>query len=398
MNKKINIYIYGEPGEYDEYNPAYVCSKEFVKEILYIIADKEPFSVCKKDIISKLKMEEETFDSIISSLKLINALEVKEDSYKLNFTVFLEKDMPLMDKVFSNIGEIVGSSIIRNKEKIYEKLTELTSYSCFNKERLLYHVICDNIFDGTAFQFFMDRNIFTSSKIQPGNRDYIIYGYEDNEKVEEHSDGLLCSSNNYRSKSFGFNSFGDSDGVRKDMFRFFRRVMNALGTATPFEDLNLAYIKLIEERNNEIAESCGKLICDVIEKETRLSELIVSQKDLANFLEKLGYLHIDKNKGTLSCSVPIFKDTDNKVIDEISEIILNDICNTVKASFDKFESEAADLTAIKHGIDNKEISVELWHQVFGETNEYLVKKGFVDTPEYKKGEGRYLRSFVIKNK
>lgn len=200
------------------------------------------------------------------------------------------------------------------------------------------------------------------------------------------------------SKSFGFNSFGDSDGVRKDIFRFFRRVMNALGTATPFEDLNLAYIKLIEERNNETAESCGKLICGVIEKEIGLSELTDSQKDLANFLEELGYLHIDEDKDRISCSVPIFRDPDNKVIDEISEIILNDICDTVKASFDKFESEAADLTAIKHGIDIKEISVELWHQVFGETNEYLVKKGFVDTPEYKKGEGRYLRSFVIKNK
>lgn len=398
MNKKINIYIFGESGEYDEYNPAYVCSKEFVPEILYLIACNKPFSISKKDIVKKLKIDEETFDSIIDSLKLINAIDTRNDKYKLNFTVFLEKDIPLMDKLFSSVGEDVGNKIIENRQLIYEKAARLASYPDFSKERLLYHVICDSIFDGTAFGFFAEKNIFTSSKIQPGNREYMIYGYEDNEKVEGHSNGLLCSSNNYRSESFAFNSFGDSDGDRKDMFRFFRKTERALGKATPFNDLNLSYIKLIEGRNNEIAETCGKLICSIAEKETEFSRLSDNEKDLADFLIKLGYLYIDQKSAIISSSVPIFKDADNKVIAEISEIILSGICDTVKSAFKEFERKASDLTAVKHGIDINEIAVELWHQVFGFANEYLVKKGFVEAPEYKKGEGRYLRSFIIGDK
>ncbi len=395
MNKKINVYFFGETGIYDEYNPAYVCNKELVPEVLYIIADNNPYSISKKEIIKELNIDEEVFNNIINSLKLINAIDIKDDKYKLNFTVFLEKDMPLMDEYFLNIGEVVGEKIIEKKHLIYEKISKLTNYTSFNKERLLYHIICDRIFDGIAFDIFKEKNIFSPSKIQAGNRDYIIFGYEDSDKVEGHSDGILCSSNNYKSESFVFNSFGDSDGIRKDMFRFFRKVIKTLESTTPFNDLNLAYIKLIEDKNNEIAEKCGELIWKSFKDEINLLKLSDSEKKLINFLNKLGYLYIDEDNSTISCNVPVFENADEKIINDLSEIILSDICDVVKTTFEMFEENAINLTAIKHKVNIEEIAIELWHQVFGFTNEYLVERGFVEAPEYKEGEGRYLRSFSI---
>lgn len=398
MNKKINVYFFGETGVYDEYSPVYVFNKQLAPEILYIIADNEPFSISRKEIIKELKIDEEVFNNIINSLKLINAIDIKADRYKLNFTVFLEKDMIIMDEQFLNIGKVVGEKVIKRKHLIYEKISKLTNYPDFNKERLLYHVICDSIFDGTAFEFFAEKNILSYSKIEFRNRDYIIMGYEDNEKVEGHSNVLLCSSNNYRSESFIFNSFGDSDGIRKDMFRFFRKAIKSLESATPFNDLNFAYIKLIEDKNNEIAEKCGELILKSFKSKLNLFQLSNNEKDLINFLNNLGYLHIDEKNNTISCNVPVFENVDVKIIDELSEIILNDICDVVKTTFEKFEENATNLTAIKHKVNIKEIAIELWHQVFGFTNEYLVERGFVEPPEYKKGEGRYLRSFSINRK
>jgi hypothetical protein len=306
--------------------------------------------------------------------------------------------MSLLDKYFLNIGKIIGERIIEKKQIIYEKIFQLSSYPNFSKERLLYHIICDNIFDGTAFQFFTERGIFLHSKAQPGNRDYIIFGYEDSEIVELHSNGLLCSSNNYRSKNFIFNSFGDSDGERRDMYRFFRKAIKSLESATPFNDLNLAYIKLIEYRNKEIAESCGELIRNISESKMDFSKLSYHDKDIAYFLYSLGYIQIDEDNNTLLCNTPIFEKVDNEIINEISEIILSDIYSVVKTTFEDFEKNATSLTAIKHKVNIKEISIELWHQVFGFTNEYLVKQEFIEKPEYKQGEGRYLRSFGIKDK
>lgn len=105
MNKKLDIYFFGDNGSYDEFNPGYVCSKEF--------------------------------DCIIESLKRINAIDIIENKYKLNFPVFLEEDMPLLDKYFEDIGEVIGNKIIEIKEQIYEKISKLSNYSSFPMVQLL---------------------------------------------------------------------------------------------------------------------------------------------------------------------------------------------------------------------------------------------------------------------
>ncbi|MBU4487419.1 MAG: hypothetical protein KKD38_10880, partial [Candidatus Delongbacteria bacterium] len=207
--------------------------------------------------------------------------------------------------------------------------------------------------------------------------------------------GILCSSNNYSTEKFVFNSFGDSDGSRKDMFRFFRKVQKILEDATPFKDLNLAYIKILEDKNREVAEKCGKLVWKSFKNEINYFQLSDSEKNLADFLIELDYLQIRKGNKELLCNVPVFENDDYKIIDEISEIILNDIYEIVKITFEKFHEKATNFTAIKHKVDFKEISIELWHQVFGFTNEYLAEKGFVQSPIYKENEGRYLKSLNI---
>ena len=51
------------------------------------------------------------------------------------------------------------------------------------------------------------------------------------------------------------------------------------------------------------------------------------------------------------------------------------------------------LSAIAHGVDVRDIANEIYHLIFGETNEILVRSGLVSTPPYYPGEGRYFRSF-----
>jgi hypothetical protein len=53
------------------------------------------------------------------------------------------------------------------------------------------------------------------------------------------------------------------------------------------------------------------------------------------------------------------------------------------------------LSAIKHKVDIKEIANELWHQVFGSINEYLVEKNFFERPNYIDGQGRFFQSIYI---
>ncbi len=393
--KRLNLYYFGDIGVYDKYNPAYVCDENFASEILYIITENEAFSLTQEDISKSINIDNHRLNSIINNLKRINAIEQKEDKYKINFPVFLESDIEIMDVYLKNVGEQIVDIIIRIKPLVVEKLQNLSSYKIFDEERLLYHIICDMIFDGIAFDFFEQRNVFTSSKLQPGNRNYMIIGYEDSYIVDSYSNKLLCSSNNYGSNNFIFNSFGDSNGVRKDMYRFFRMTQQSIRNSTPFQDLNLTYIKIIDKVNKNIAEKCGQLMWGIFSEATNYNELSNEDKELAIFLKEMDYINIDEIDNKLYCNVPIFQEKDMKIVTEIGEIILIEVLETVKNTLSSIEKYSKGLTAIKHKVSIKEVGNELWHQIFGRANEELIAREIVAKPYESKKEGRYLKSMRV---
>jgi len=398
INKRLNFYYFGEIGEYNNYNPAYVCSKTHVSEILYLISDNEPFTIDKNFIIQKLNITVDEFNEAIESLKTIDAIEEREEKFRLKFPVFLEEDLLNIEEYLGNIHKVVGDKIIGMEEIILEKITELSCYNSFSKERLLYHIICDEIFDGTAFDFFEKKQIFSSSKPQPDNRDYMIIAYEDNDYVERHSNKLLCSSNNYRNKTITFNSFGDLNGARKDMYRTFRLIQSKLQEATPYSGLNIAYTQLIGSMNSKIVDRCEELILNISSKNLCYDKLSEEEKSIAKFLQELNYIEIKEKDNSLFIKVPLFKNEDINVIKDLSDIILYTIYGVVADFFNNFKNTAKNLTPMIHGVNINEVANEMWHQIFGYTNEYLVKCGFVQEPEYKDGQGRYLQAIYCNNR
>jgi hypothetical protein len=395
-NKKLNFYFFGEIGEYDSYNPAYVCNKEYASEILYLIAENEPFSVTKFEIAELLNIKEETIGNLINKLELINAIEINGNGYRVKFPALLEEDVIEMENYINNVGELIDRKVIGMKEILCKKVSELRCSKYHSYERILYHIICDKIFDGTAFEFFTNKNTFCASKQQPGDRDYIIIAYQDSEVVEKHSNKLLCSSNNYRTSGFTFNSFGDSNGLRKDMFRVLRLVQKSVDSASPFNKANESYNRVLDSMNREIAHECGILICDIINKNIKYSQLSEKEKNLSKFLNELEYIDINKTDNTMSINIPVFYNFEiSTVIRELSDFILINIFPLVKEVFDNFQVNASKLTPIRHRVDIKETANELWHQIFGATNEYLVKEGFVASPQNIDGQGRYIRSLTV---
>lgn len=395
INRKLNFYFFGEIGEYDKYNPEFVCNREYASEILYIIAKNKPFTISRFEIAKLLNIKDEVVANNINNLELINAIEVKNNSYQVKFPIILEKDIEEIEKYIYKVGEVIGKKIIDIKDVLYAKVSQLRCFKHYTYDRILYHIICDKIFDGTAFEFFTKRNTFCSSKLQPGNRNYIIVAYEDSKLVEKHSNKILCSSNNYRSSEFTFNSFGDLNGLRKDMFRFFRLTQKSVHSASPFDKVNIAYNNVLDRMNKKIAYECGNLIRSVIEKDITYSQLSEQEKSIAQFLQELEYISINEDN-SISVNITVFYDFEvATTIKELSDIILENIFPIVKEIFDSFEINVSEITPVRHNVDIKETANELWHQIFGATNEYLVKEGFVATPNNIDGQGRYLRSLTI---
>lgn len=395
VNKKLEFYYFGDEGKFDEFNPSYVCNKKYAAEILYIISTSEPYSMDMFKISNRLKINVEKVENIILSLKKIRAIDERNRGYSINFPVFLETDIERLDGVLKDVGKIIGDRVISLSDKIENEILKLNCIKSNSVERILYHIICDEIFDGLAFEFFANKNIFSISKSQPGGRDYIIVAYEKSEKIECHSNKLLCSSNNYRADDVLFNSFGDGNGFRKDMYRYFRMIPKSIDEEIKFHSLNISYMDILDDFNNIIAKECGSLIKNIFTNNRKYVDLNNKERKLANFLIELNYLNIDKDNGNLNIDVPVFLNSERDIIQRIGEIILLDILPCVEKTFIELKRSVDKLTSIKHGVSIKDIGNELWHQIFGYINEYLVKSEFVATPKFKEGEGRYLQSIVI---
>lgn len=389
---RIQFYVFGEVGAYDKYNPYSVLNKTNISEIIYLIAKNDPFSLNESDIKNELDINSNELNNIINSLNLINAIEIKNDTYKLNFPIFLEKDIEILDLKLNEVAMEISNKIINLKDSIISKLN---NHEQFNYKRILYHIICDNIFDGVAMDFFTDKDIFCISKKQPGERNYIIVGYENTKKLETHSNNLLCSSNNYRTKDFIFNSFGDCNGDRKDVYRFFRQVDKNNDSISKFENLNNSYNTLNDHINRNIMNDCGNLIINISKGSNDYNSYEEYDKQLLEFLKNINYINID-DKNKISIEVPIFDKNHTTIVNDISKIILPNIEDIVQRFLNNIEIDSSDITSVKHGIDIKEISNELWHQIFGVTNEYLVKCGFVEKPSSSNIEGSYLKGLYIK--
>ena len=394
-NRKLNIYFFGETGEYDSLSPAYVCKMDYAKEILLIIAKYDPYEFTDFDIAKRLNIDSSELKGVISSLLLIGAIEKKEDKFKICFPVFLKDDVSCMEKALNGVCSDITNKITNLKYKLLPIVSKFKCSQLFSIERVLYHIICDSVFDGTAFDFFEEKKLFCTSKKQSGNRDYLIVGYEDCKEVEISSNKLLCSSNNYRCNGVIFNSFGDSDGLRKDMYRFSRIFVENPKKIPLLININNLPQDILSENINNIVTRCAKLSKEVLNSNLCWDSLNEDDYVTACLLHELGYINSNEKSRLISLEVPVIFSDEMQLISKISDIILNEIYEIVKSCFDNFSSYNDKLTSIKHGVDIKELGNELWHQIFGFTNEMLVKCEFVQKPIYYKNEGRYLRSMVI---
>lgn len=396
MHKKLDLFFYGEPGVYDVWSPAYVGQMPYVPEILYLIAAAEPFAVGVSDLIKALNEAQE--NEVISSLQHLLRLTMIEEQagkYKLGFPVFLEADFEVLKPLIDVASMQAVEQLSVCMPDLDRQVMQLKHYADFPKQRWLYHMICDTVFDGMAFDYFESKGYFSASKDQPNHRDYIVYGFENSPVVAGYSDGLLCSSNNYRVGGYTFNSFGDGNGQRKDLFRFMRSVEKTMAKASPWEALNLQYIKLQALHHQAIAADCGILIDRVMANNLFYTDLSQSDRITADFLMEMHYIVSDN--GRLSCAVPVFETGDMGQLESIGQIVLDLVDASFKQMMIAYGHTASASTSLRHGVSMSDISVELWHQLFGGINEALVARGLVSQPSNMPGEGRYMRSFVRSN-
>jgi len=393
---KLDLFYFGDIGKEDAFNPAHVCAQKYATEILFLIASCAPYELSEAEIARLLGVEQVAMQPVIGSLLRIKAIECKDDTYRICFPVFLQGDVQQMKDILSSARD----SIVRTLEQLNSQLVPIAQrFRCdrqFGVGRILYHVICDSVFDGIAFAHFEKEKLLCTSKPQPGNRDYLMIGYKACEEVAQSSNLLLCSSNNYACDGVRFNSFGDSDGRRRDMYRFTRAFDSEPHELAQFLNRSEDIEMLLSSDMESIASGCSSMVKRIVSNDVYWTDL-TDDADTALLLSELGYVSGRQENNRISMTVPVFYQDEQPLIIAVGDIVLPQINDAVRQAFDSFSMCTDDFTAVRHMVDIGEIGNELWHQIFGLTNEHLAKTGFVDKPQHIDGQGRFFRSIRMES-
>ena len=396
MSRKIDLFYFGDVGGFDKYNPFYLYKQNWAPEILFEIANANRYELTICDIAAKLNANPNGFDDLLSNMENIGMVSKIQDKYSISFPVILEKDVPIIDNLTSSIALRLSKKILSHKKEIQNLASSIKCLDEFGYGRILYHVIGCDILDGTAMIEFSKSGIFCTSKPQFDHRNYILFGYEQNEVVSCLSEKLLCSRNCIETADIDFVSFGDCNGNRQDMFRFMKQVTSNLNNVTPNSDLNLSYIYILEQHNRHLAQVCAELLRKNLYLEKSSSSFSDEEMDAVKFLKELKYIELDES-GRVIVTVPLFHADDERAIENVSNYLIKLIEAEVANEFRNLDCKLQKLSAVLHGVDEKEMANEYWHQVLGKINEHLVQAGLFSTPESRTGEGRYLQAIYTRN-
>lgn len=229
---------------FDMKNPRYVLSLNGVDSILERLIVNRPFSLAIDD-----------FDNtdLVRLLLYVEILQQKNGKLGLNVPVFVERDAEVLKGLSKRVANCIATELIAHKEQI------IRIAQCIDNgypiERNLYHILCGYIFDGLMFDYLEDNELVTTSCVHGSGLDYLVILYEDTSTLNEYSNLLLCSYNRLTINGKGFVSFGDSNGSRKDLYRYKRQ--NELNLLSEQER---AYIccqtEDLIENFNRLADGC----------------------------------------------------------------------------------------------------------------------------------------------
>ena len=341
---------------FDIKNPRYVLSLDGVDTILEKLIVSRPYSLTIED-----------FDNaeLVKLLMYVEVLRQKNGKLGIDVPIFIEKDAKVLKELSKRVANSIATELIAHKEQI------ISIAQCIDNgytvERNLYHILCGYIFDGLMFDYLEENDLVTTSCVHASGLDYLVILYEDASILNEYSNLLLCSYNRLTINGRGFVSFGDSNGSRKDLYRYRRQ-----------NELNL----LSEQERAYICHPTE----DLIENFKRVAD---GHEVNSKYMAIYEYFDYCQNGKII---VPIYNSYSYDVANKLYEFVLGIIHEHITDALIEIQNEYR-LLAIAHEVKVKDIANEIYHLIFGEVNELLIESGLILSPPYVQGEGRYFKSF-----
>ena len=390
--KDIKFFFCGDPGKYDEYHPQYVYERSMIPRIVSILSGVSGKGVSIGELAGELEVSIQKTEEAIEALERVNAIKIDGERVYVNFTIFTGKDQEKILKWSSKVAPQIGQEILKLKDKIIDRASQLKAANSVPIDEILYHIIGCYTLDWKGLEVFSEEDIIINDKPQPGERNYVLLGMEETEEFDEFTRKLFCSSQNISAGRYFFSSFGDQTGQRVSAFPgLFWSVDSSIRRGIDKEYIVESYNDIARDYQQDMAAKCGQILVDLaMNQDKTLSKFSPDQKKYIRLLLDMGYLEIRGEELTLK--VPVFLPEDLPIIKEISNIVIDAIIDDVREIFEKLPEQLPQLTSIKQNINPKEMLNEVWHQVFARINLILIDEGLMKEPMKREGEGYYLKT------
>lgn len=338
---------------FDFNNPRYVLALEGVDAILEKVINSKPYSLTRADF-SDL--------NLVNALLDIDVLCLKNDRIGMAVPFFTDMDSDVLCALSRNAANRIAQELLSHRQQIVRIVDQIDNG--YSVERNLFHILGAYLFDGLLFDYLEEKQLVTTSCIHRSGLDYLVLLYEDAASLNEYSDRLLCSYNRLVKNGKGFVSFGDSNGSRKDFYRFMRQGQLNFPTAHGF------------------AASAETLI----ENYERLLDGYAVDSAYLEIYEEFGYCKSGES------IVPVYDSHAYKIANELYCYVIGIIEMPLLDALKAIQSEKR-LLSVAHEVSVQDIANEVYHLIFGEVNELLVESQLMAEPPYSPGEGRYYKSF-----
>lgn len=297
------------------------------------------------------------------------------DAVLLDSTTIVHEDIPVIRRFGAEHAEMMADLIEYRKMELYALMRKIQNG--FDEKVNLYHILCGAVFDGAFFDYLSEKGILSTSRQHDSGLDYLAIVYEKDAELEQFSNQLLCSYNRYTDGSSALQSFGDSNGNRRDFFRF--SCQKLLGMVPP---------ELQQIEKDWDAVYCPDFKQRLFAELHRFDEIGELEASYERILEDFGYLADGKY------NVPVFRKNDIQMIQQVAQIAVECVGNDMIKALNS-SKRLEDMLCQKHRSPGRELSNEMYHILFGMLNEELVSRGIVSSPEFHEGEGRYLMSIEM---
>ncbi len=391
---RVSTYICGDAGSSDEFNPFKVTRQEHAPEILFLL-NLEPLS--ESELSGKLAVEVKTVSKVLEDLSRINAVVEKGGKWYVLFPIFTKRDVHLIAEKTRKPAMKLAEEVMRKESGVKGQLAKLSCARQVEMNKIMFAVIGCFILDWKGLEVLNNRGL-SGVKQQPGDRKYVLLGREKG-AGEGLYDKMYWGSHSNRVGGITFTSFGDHTGCRyvfpdlawnlsipqrtdekvlPDWFR--AKITEASNIFQTYSMLELGRLLLL--LNDEGPMDASRLL-------EKLGEEREQADNLLKLLVDMKYVSLMEGEARLN--YPFFDEEDKAVIEAVwgtlSESVEKEACDY----FNSLQTELAEITPIRRGIDPREIYTDIWHWVFGGANRIMAEKGFFfDPPKEREGEGRYI--------